>query len=66
MNVDQVLLPINRFKQQIFLNNSFFYTTKDDGKNIIAEDTLLDLNQEPSQMTDPYKLFFDLQKLLEK
>ena len=46
-------------------NKSFSYT-KDEGKNIIVEDTLLDLDQEPAQMADSRKLFLDLQKLSEK
>lgn len=48
-------------------NKSFSYT-KDEGKSIIVEDTLLDIDmdQEPGQKSDARKLFFDLQKLSEK
>lgn len=47
-------------------NSKSFSYTKDEDKNIIVEDTLLDLDQEPAQMADLRKLFFDLQKLSEK
>ncbi|XP_052445761.1 uncharacterized protein LOC127987457 [Carassius gibelio] len=48
-------------------NKSFSYT-KDEGKAIIVEDTLLELDfdQEHAQRTDTRKLHIDLQKLSEK
>ena len=46
-------------------NKSFSYT-KGEGKNIIVEDTLLDLDQEPAQTADSRKLFLHIQKLSEK
>ena len=47
-------------------SNKGFSYTKDEGKNIIVEETLLDLDLEPTQTADSRKLFFDLHKLSEK
>lgn len=66
MNTDQMLLHINGFEQQTFPQQLILLHHQEWGQEFIAEDILLDLNQELSQMTDPNMLFFALQKRLEK